>query len=91
MVDGRSGRQPWIVYKLMTTAQGMSPTLSTTQVAMSLVTFLVLYTILGALFAYLFAGKIQHGPESLEDIDGAAISSLPDTLREVFSRRPEAG
>jgi hypothetical protein len=59
-------------------------------VAMSLLTFLILYVILGILFLYLLAGKIQHGPESLADMDATPISSLPDTLREVFSRHPEA-
>lgn len=81
------GRQPWVVYKVMTTAQGLSPTLTATQVALSLLTFIVLYIALGIIFAYLLWHKIEHGPESLDDIDGVPVDSLPDTLREVFSRR----
>jgi len=82
------GRQPWIVYKVMTTAEGLSPTLTTEQVAMSMITFIAMYTILGALFVYLLMGKIQHGPDPLEEMDVVPVASLPDTFSELFSRRP---
>jgi cytochrome d ubiquinol oxidase subunit I len=81
------GRQPWLVYDVMTTAQGMSPNLTATQVALSLITFTVLYTILGALFAYLFLQKVKHGPDPIEEITAAPIASLPDTFRDIFGRR----
>ena len=32
--------------------------------------------------------KIQAGPEPLEAVETVAVSSLPDTFREVFRKRP---
>ncbi|MBS0615406.1 MAG: cytochrome ubiquinol oxidase subunit I [Verrucomicrobia bacterium] len=57
------GRQPWIVYKLLRTPQGLSKSISTAQVARSLVMFAVIYTFLFVLFMYLLDKKIKQGPE----------------------------
>jgi len=81
------GRQPWIVYNILQTAQGVSPTLTTPQVAISLVMFIALYILLFILFIYLLNGKIQEGPEPLEEVESAPVQSLPDTFREIFRRR----
>jgi cytochrome d ubiquinol oxidase subunit I len=80
------GRQPWIVYNLMTITEAGSPTLTTGQAAFSMAMFIVLYIILGALFLYLLNNKIQHGPEPLEEVETAPVSTLPDTFRQVFRR-----
>jgi cytochrome d ubiquinol oxidase subunit I len=84
------GRQPWIVYNVMKVADAGSPTLTTAQAALSLAMFSVLYLFLGALFLYLLNDKIQHGPEPLEEIEAAPVSTLPDTFRQVFRRRAPA-
>ena len=42
-----SGRQPWIVQGIMLTKNGISPTVSTTWLWISLVGFIVLYGMLG--------------------------------------------
>ncbi len=84
------GRQPWIVYNVMKTVDGLSPTLTTEQVALSLLTFTVLYLILAAVFTYLLVQKIRHGPEPLEEVEETPVSSLPDTFRDIFSRRSQA-
>lgn len=81
------GRQPWIVYQVLPTAQGLSPTLSTTDVALSLVMFLVLYALLFIVFLYLLNGRIQQGPEELAEVESVPVSSLPDTFRQIFRRR----
>ncbi len=81
------GRQPWIVYGILPTALAVSPTLSTLDVTLSMVMFLVLYTLLFIVFLYLLNGKIQHGPEKLADVETVPASSLPDTFREIFRRR----
>lgn len=78
------GRQPWIVFGLMKTAEGISPTLSTEQVVASISIFIFLYIALFALFIFLLNAKIQHGPDPLEE--DKPISALPDTFREVFGR-----
>jgi cytochrome d ubiquinol oxidase subunit I len=42
-----SGRQPWIVQGLMLTKNGISPSLSTTWIAISLVAFVLIYAAIG--------------------------------------------
>ena len=81
------GRQPWVVYNVLQTADGVSPVLSAIDVVVSLGMFVVLYSLLLVLFLYLLNRKIQEGPEELEDVETVAMSSLPDTFRDVFSRR----
>jgi cytochrome d ubiquinol oxidase subunit I len=56
------GRQPWIVYKLMRTADGLSPAVKAPEVLFSLVLFSLIYVLLFALFLFLLDQKITHGP-----------------------------
>ena len=56
------GRQPWIVYGLMKTSDGVSP-IAISQVAGSLVAFLLVYGLLGAVGYYLIGKKAINGPE----------------------------
>ena len=42
-----NGRQPWIVQGLMKTTQGVSPSVSTTEIWISLITFVLIYVVLG--------------------------------------------
>jgi cytochrome d ubiquinol oxidase subunit I len=55
------GRQPWIVYGLMKTADAVSP-IFTSQVAFSLVALTLLYALLGALDIYLLYKFAKKGP-----------------------------
>ena len=48
------GRQPWIVYGLMTTAKGVSA-VTTADVALTTVVFILLYTVLGIIAGLLMA------------------------------------
>jgi len=80
------GRQPWVVYDVMLTADGLSPTLSTFDLVASLGMFIVLYGLLLVLFLYLLNRKIQAGPEPLEDVETVPMGDLPDTFREIFGR-----
>jgi cytochrome bd ubiquinol oxidase subunit I len=61
------GRQPWIVYGLLKTYQGVSPTIVSSQVVMSIIMFIVIYILLFALFIFLLDRKIKHGPEEYEE------------------------
>ncbi len=81
------GRQPWIVWNVLRTDDAVSPTLSTPQVFLSLVTFALLYALLLALFLFLLDRKIKHGPEEPEP---EKPGSLPDTFRELFGRKSQA-
>jgi len=56
------GRQPWIVYGLMRTADAVSPSVSAGEVLASLILFTLLYLVLFILFVYLLDQKIRHGP-----------------------------
>ena len=56
------GRQPWIVFGLSRTADSASP-IAASQVATSLVAFIVVYGILGATGFYLMYMKAIKGPD----------------------------
>ena len=56
------GRQPWIVYGLMKTANGVSP-VSASQVAISLVAFTLVYLVLGIVAFSLMAKYARKGPQ----------------------------
>lgn len=56
------GRQPWIVYELMRTSEGVSHNLSSGQVLTSLILFSIIYLLVFILFIYLLDQKIKHGP-----------------------------
>ena len=81
------GRQPWIVYELMRTADATSPVVSAEEIVVSLGGFVLIYTLLLALFVYLLNSKIQHGPAPLEEIETKPVDELPDTLRGIFTAR----
>jgi cytochrome bd ubiquinol oxidase subunit I len=55
------GRQPWIVYGLMKTADAASP-IAGSQVLLSLIAFIVVYGLLGAVGAFLMIRHIKAGP-----------------------------
>jgi len=57
------GRQPWIVYRLLRTSQGLSDVVRAEQVLGSIIMFALIYMLLFVLFIYLMNRKIQHGPE----------------------------
>jgi cytochrome d ubiquinol oxidase subunit I len=57
------GRQPWIVYNLLLTANANSQNVSTGEVIFTLLGFIGLYIVLGLLFLYLVGHIIAQGPE----------------------------
>ena len=82
------GRQPWIVWKVLRTDEAVSPKLSTPEVFLSLVTFALLYALLLVLFLFLLDRKIKHGPD--EPQPPGQEAGLPDSFRELFSRKAQA-
>ncbi len=64
------GRQPWIVYDLLRTSDGLSASVSANEVLTSLVLFGLIYLLLFVLFVYLLNEKIQHGPEEVPVEEG---------------------
>lgn len=70
------GRQPWIVYGLMRTSEGLSAVVKADLVLASLVLFTLIYLLLFAVFVYLLNDKIQHGPDDT-DLKPAGKWALP--------------
>jgi cytochrome d ubiquinol oxidase subunit I len=60
------GRQPWLVYGLMRTADGYSKMVSAGNGMFTLLGFLGMYTVLGILFLFLVHREIEHGPVATE-------------------------
>lgn len=58
------GRQPWIVYKLMKTSEAVSP-IEGSQVLITLIAFILLYSALGLANLLLLARLARKGPEPL--------------------------
>jgi cytochrome d ubiquinol oxidase subunit I len=57
------GRQPWIVYGMMRTSDGVSKSLDVGQVALSLAVLIILYSFLGIVDFYLLFKYARKGPE----------------------------
>jgi cytochrome d ubiquinol oxidase subunit I len=67
-----SGRQPWIVQGILLTKNGLSPSVSTTELVISLAVFVGLYGILGTIDLILmlrYARKQLEPPPAPQDID----------------------
>jgi cytochrome bd ubiquinol oxidase subunit I len=58
------GRQPWLIYGLMRTANGASANVSAGNGLFSLLGFMGLYSVLGILFLFLIAKEVGEGPVS---------------------------
>jgi cytochrome d ubiquinol oxidase subunit I len=56
------GRQPWIVYGLMKTSDAVSP-VAGSQVLVSLIGFILVYGLLGAVGLFLMARHAKEGPK----------------------------
>jgi len=56
------GRQPWVVYGLMRTARGISPSVHSSHIVASIALFSAVYVLLFLLFLFLLNHKIQKGP-----------------------------
>ena len=59
-----SGRQPWIVQGLMKTSQAASPSVTATDIWISLTVFVLLYAALGVADGYLDGALRPQGPRT---------------------------
>jgi cytochrome d ubiquinol oxidase subunit I len=60
------GRQPWIVYRLLKTADAISHTVPAWQVLVSIICFSIIYSLLFAAWIYVLRREIGHGPAEAE-------------------------
>ena len=56
------GRQPWLIYGLLRTADGASPQVHSGTVLFTLIGFGGIYFVLGVLYLFLVGREIVHGP-----------------------------
>jgi cytochrome d ubiquinol oxidase subunit I len=63
------GRQPWIVYGLLKTSDAASP-VAASQVTVSLIAFILVYGLLGAVGFYLIADAVRKGPVPATEANG---------------------
>ncbi|MGF1467676.1 MAG: cytochrome ubiquinol oxidase subunit I [Sandaracinaceae bacterium] len=102
-VAAEVGRQPWIVYGLLRTTEGVSPSVSPGEVLISISLFSLIYLALCVLWLVVMNEKIQHGPsapEALGDraepgglLAAAAHRGVPgaDGLADTEERRQSRG
>jgi cytochrome d ubiquinol oxidase subunit I len=57
------GRQPWLVYGLMRTAEGSSPNVSSGNALFVLLGFMGMYALFGLLYLFLVLREVEHGPD----------------------------
>jgi len=69
-----SGRQPWIVQGIMLTKNGLSPSVSTSYVVISLTAFVLLYGILGTVDLVLM---LRYSRKELPTVPAAATEGEP--------------
>ncbi|WP_404386669.1 cytochrome ubiquinol oxidase subunit I [Knoellia locipacati] len=62
-----TGRQPWLVNGLMTTAFGVSPSVSAAEVWISMVVYTLVYAVLAVVEVRLFLRYVAHGAEPFHD------------------------
>ncbi|MGO4572170.1 cytochrome ubiquinol oxidase subunit I [Microvirga sp. 2TAF3] len=70
------GRQPYVVYGLLRTADAVSP-VTTQAVTASLITFIVVYAFIFGFGSYYLAKLLRRGPEPVEGIHGEDMSKQP--------------
>ena len=65
-VAAEVGRQPWVVYGLLRTKDGVSRSVPPAHVAVSIVLFALIYALLFAVWVSVLNDKIAHGPDDDE-------------------------
>jgi cytochrome d ubiquinol oxidase subunit I len=70
------GRQPWVVYGMLRTSDGLSAKVTAGAVLSSLIMFTLIYLLLFAVFVYLLNDKIKHGPDDA-DLEPHGKLALP--------------
>jgi cytochrome d ubiquinol oxidase subunit I len=71
------GRQPWTVYGLMRTADSVSPSLTGTDVAISLALYVVVYLVMFPTGIAFMAGLVRRGPAEPEEPSSEIESGRP--------------
>lgn len=90
-ITAEVGRQPWIVYPSvqdgvemmgLRTKDGLSDSVTAQQVLGSIIMFSIIYGLLFCVWLYVLNGKIQHGPETVEQLRKHKDSLKQSSMRE---------
>jgi len=82
-VTTEAGRQPWVVYGVMRTSQAVSP-LTTQQVGISLMAFVVVYFLVFGTGIYYMLKLMRAGPA----LPGQTPHGVPEHVPNQTARRP---
>jgi cytochrome bd ubiquinol oxidase subunit I len=74
------GRQPWVIYNLMRTAEAYSDNVSTGNAAFTLLGFMGMYAFISILFLFIMFRVIGEGP----GLESTAQTQVPRTTEEVL-------
>ena len=94
-ITAEVGRQPWIVYPSvqdgvemmgLRTSDGLSESVTAQQVLGSIILFSIIYSLLFAVWVFVLNNKIQHGPESAEELTEYKRNLKKDSMSEKFAR-----
>lgn len=92
-ITAEVGRQPWVVYPSvqdgvemmgLRTADGLSESVTAQQVLSSIILFGIIYSLLFAVWVFVLNNKIQHGPESVEELAAYKLKLRDETMAEKF-------
>jgi cytochrome d ubiquinol oxidase subunit I len=81
-----TGRQPWVVYGVLRTAQAVSP-LPAGPMAISLTAFVFTYAVVFGAGSYYILRLIAKGPTSQEEIDGSHGAARPALVEKLISEK----
>ncbi len=79
------GRQPWVVYGLMTTEKAVSPGVSTTEAWISLITLTLLYAVLAVIEVGLLLKYVKKGPEPFSEPPDVPVGGNDDNQPLAFA------
>jgi cytochrome d ubiquinol oxidase subunit I len=94
-ITAEVGRQPWVVYPSvqdgvemmgLRTADGLSESVTAQQVLSSIILFGIIYSLLFAVWVFVLNNKIQHGPETVEELAEYKSKLREETMAEKFGR-----
>ncbi len=87
-INTEVGRQPWLVYNVMRTAEGISP-IAPGNVVWSLSLFLIIFAAIGSIYSYYVFKMIRRGPDVSSPIPAVQLPAGMRPLQETDSHAPD--
>jgi cytochrome d ubiquinol oxidase subunit I len=90
-VSAEVGRQPWLVYGLLKTKDGISKSVTAHEILISLVLFVLIYSLLFFVWIYVIDKEIKHGPADIEVRPESGYASVEKKLGAFISKKDQNG